>query len=325
MKRFLRDDVMEGGCGENLFASVMELLLTAAVSLAGVGEGLVHVRPELAPNRSPLSLGPGRVEFSAVALGYSFSGETRSVSAALRGMASDMLLYWGSGSPPCWRVMIALEEKQLSGYRSKLLSFDKKEHQSDEVKALNPRAQLPTFKHGEIVVNESYAACFYLEVKRQLLFMNSSFISSVFKSQGTRLLPEDPSELALVYQRVFESQNLQQKMYEVAFYDWVFPEGERHESAVKRKRESLIEELKLWEGYLEKTVRGSYLAGRSFSMADVVCFPVVAYFPRLHCPPERCPRLMEYYHMLKERASIKASWPPGWIENPVGPESLKNL
>nr|BAF47197.1 Rho-class glutathione S-transferase [Danio rerio] len=86
-------------------------------------------------------------------------------------MAQNMLLYWGTGSPPCWRLMIALEEKQLQGYKHKLLSFDKKEHQSPEVKALNPRAQLPTFKHGEIVVNESFAACLYLE--------------SVFKSQGT--------------------------------------------------------------------------------------------------------------------------------------------
>uniref|UniRef100_A0AAR2L7F8 GST N-terminal domain-containing protein n=1 Tax=Pygocentrus nattereri TaxID=42514 RepID=A0AAR2L7F8_PYGNA len=79
-------------------------------------------------------------------------------------MAEDILLYWGSGSPPCWRVMIALEEKNLHGYKSKLLSFDKKEHKGPEVLALNPRGQLPTLKHGDIVVNESIAACMYLEV-----------------------------------------------------------------------------------------------------------------------------------------------------------------
>uniref|UniRef100_A0A672MA42 Glutathione S-transferase rho n=1 Tax=Sinocyclocheilus grahami TaxID=75366 RepID=A0A672MA42_SINGR len=80
-------------------------------------------------------------------------------------MAQSMLLYWGSGSPPCWRVMLALEEKQLQGYKHKHLSFDKNEHKCAEVQALNPRAQLPTFKHGDIVVNESFAACLYLEVK----------------------------------------------------------------------------------------------------------------------------------------------------------------
>lgn len=53
-----------------------------------------------------------------------------------------MMLYWGSGSPPCWRVQIALEEKNLQGYHHKLLSFDKGEHKSEEVMKLNPRGQV---------------------------------------------------------------------------------------------------------------------------------------------------------------------------------------
>ncbi|XP_051949458.1 glutathione S-transferase A-like [Xyrauchen texanus] len=226
-------------------------------------------------------------------------------------MAKNIMLFWGSGSPPCWRLMIALEEKNLQGYNNKLLSFDKQEHKTKEVTDLNPRAQLPTFKHGNIIVNESFAACLYLE--------------SEFKSQGTRLIPDNPTEQALIYQRMFETNNLQEKMYDVAFYEMFVPEEERHESAVKRKKESLIAELKLWESYLEKMGKGSYLAGKIFTMADVVCFPVVAYFPRLGCPKERCPRLMEYYDMVKDRPSIKASWPPHWLENPKGPDTLKNL
>lgn len=57
-------------------------------------------------------------------------------------MATDIMLYWGSDSPPCWRVMIALEEKQLHGYNNKLLSFDKQEHKCAEVMKLNPRGQV---------------------------------------------------------------------------------------------------------------------------------------------------------------------------------------
>lgn len=53
-----------------------------------------------------------------------------------------MMLYWGSGSPPCWRVQIALEEKNLQGYQHKLLSFDKGEHKCEEVMKLNPRGQV---------------------------------------------------------------------------------------------------------------------------------------------------------------------------------------
>lgn len=57
-------------------------------------------------------------------------------------MAQDMTLLWGSGSPPCWRVMIALEEKEVKGYNQKLLSFEKMEHKSKEVMEMNPRGQV---------------------------------------------------------------------------------------------------------------------------------------------------------------------------------------
>lgn len=59
-------------------------------------------------------------------------------------MAENMTLLWGSGSPPCWRVQIALEEKQVKGYKQKLLSFEKMEHKSKEVMDMNPRGQVNT-------------------------------------------------------------------------------------------------------------------------------------------------------------------------------------
>jgi glutathione S-transferase len=36
-------------------------------------------------------------------------------------------------------------------------------HKSPEIQALNPRGQVPTFKDGDIVVNESLAILLYLE------------------------------------------------------------------------------------------------------------------------------------------------------------------
>lgn len=73
--------------------------------------------------------------------------------------------------------MIVLEEKGLP-YKEKLLEFSQSlsldrpivssicsigEHKSPEVMALNPRGQLPTFKDGESLVNESGAILMYLE------------------------------------------------------------------------------------------------------------------------------------------------------------------
>ncbi|CAN9503804.1 unnamed protein product [Ophioblennius macclurei] len=226
-------------------------------------------------------------------------------------MAESMTLLWGSGSPACWRVMIALEEKNLQGYNQKQFSFEKNEQKSEEVLALNPRGKFPTFKHGDNIVNESYGACFYLE--------------SQFKSQGTKLIPETPTEQALMYQRMFEGLTFYDKLNAVIYYEWFVPEGERHESAVKRNKETLITEIKLWEGYLSKLPPNSHLAGPSFSLADVTVFPTVAYLFRFGLSAERYPKLGEYYALLKERPSVKATWPPLWHENPQGQDTLKEL
>ncbi|XP_038142767.1 glutathione S-transferase A-like [Cyprinodon tularosa] len=226
-------------------------------------------------------------------------------------MARNMTLLWGSGSPPCWRVMIALEEKKLQGYNSRLLSFDKEEHKSTEVFNINPRGQVPSFKHGDIIVNESYAACFYLE--------------SQFKSQGTKLIPDSKEEQALMYQRMFEGLAFYDKLTAVIFYEYFVPEGERLDSALKRHKDALTMELKLWEGYLFNMGSGSNLAGKSFTLADVVVFPTIGTLFRFGLSEKRYPKLGEYYALLRERPSIKASWPPHWLENTKGLDTLKDV
>lgn len=60
----------------------------------------------------------------------------------LMSSVKSISLLWGAGSPPCWRVMIALQEKKLQGYKHKLLSFEKGEHKSQEVLEINPRGQV---------------------------------------------------------------------------------------------------------------------------------------------------------------------------------------
>ncbi|XP_043920580.1 glutathione S-transferase A-like [Protopterus annectens] len=226
-------------------------------------------------------------------------------------MASSIVLYWGSGSPPCWRVQVVLEEKKLQGYQSKLLSFEKGEHKSPEVLAINPRGQLPTFKHGDIVLNESFGACLYLE--------------DVFKSQGVQLMPDDPREKALVLQRMFESDNLTRKIGGIAHYNRDVPENERSDAGLQRLKDGLTTELKIWEGYAEKMGAESFVAGKNFTVADAVIFPVVAILFRLGVSQEKYPHLAAYYSLVKERPSIQATWPPHWKENPNTGDMLKNV
>ncbi|XP_019206143.1 glutathione S-transferase A [Oreochromis niloticus] len=224
-------------------------------------------------------------------------------------MAKDMTLWWGSGSLPCWRVMIALEEKKLQGYNQKLLSFEKGEHKSKEVMDVNPRGQLPAFKCGDKIINESYGACFFLECE--------------YKSQGTKLIPENSSEKALVLQRTFEGNTLHQKTVDVFRYNQRVPENERHESAFKRLKETLTGEVQMWEGYLQKTP-GGFLAGKNFSMADVIVYPSVARLFYMGLSDKRYPKLSEYHKNLKDRPSIKATWPPLYKDTP-GQDIFKDI
>jgi glutathione S-transferase len=73
-------------------------------------------------------------------------------------------VYWGSGSPYAWRVLLALEYKRLP-YVSHLLQFSKQEHKSPQMLALNPRGRVPVLKDGDYVCFESLAILYYLDLK----------------------------------------------------------------------------------------------------------------------------------------------------------------
>jgi glutathione S-transferase len=77
-------------------------------------------------------------------------------------MAID--LYWGSNSPYCWRVLLALEHKRLA-WRSHQLKFDQQEHKAPAMLAMNPRGQLPVLRDNDYVVFESVAVLYYLDRK----------------------------------------------------------------------------------------------------------------------------------------------------------------
>jgi glutathione S-transferase len=71
-------------------------------------------------------------------------------------------IFWGSGSGPSWRVLLTLAVKGVP-YESRLLSFSKGEHKSDEIVAMSPRGKVPVLRDGAFSLCESLAIMTYLD------------------------------------------------------------------------------------------------------------------------------------------------------------------
>ncbi|XP_045165511.2 glutathione S-transferase A-like [Mercenaria mercenaria] len=221
----------------------------------------------------------------------------------------NMFLWWGSGSAPCWRPMIVLAEKGLwENLPNKQISFSNKEHKGEEILKLNPRGQVPTFKDGNVVVNESGAVCMYLEEK--------------YSDDSNRLFPTKADERAEVYQRMFETTNVQSNISEkLVYYLFRTKKEDIDEKILKEKTDNAREELNRWN-----TILGDkdYLCGSKFTMADVFFYPILAFLVRCGTKLTNQPALKKYYDRVSERPSVQATWPPHWKES-EGQGQLKEL
>jgi glutathione S-transferase len=73
-------------------------------------------------------------------------------------------VFWSSGSPFSWRVLLALEAKRLP-YQSRLLEMSRREHKTPAYLAINPRGQVPALRDGDFAIYESIAILAYLDRK----------------------------------------------------------------------------------------------------------------------------------------------------------------
>lgn len=114
-------------------------------------------------------------------------------------------VYWGSGSPPAWRVLLTLETKKIH-YVSHLLQFSKEEHKTPEYLALNPRGKVPTIKDGDYALAESIAIMTYLDRKYPdppLFGRNAEDSGRVWKSISDSVYYLEPSGLRIVVPILF--------------------------------------------------------------------------------------------------------------------------
>jgi glutathione S-transferase len=216
-----------------------------------------------------------------------------------------LTLYWGSGSPFSWRVMLALQYKGLS-YDSQLLHFDKQEHQSPQMLKLNPRGRVPVLKDGDYVVFESVAILYYLEVKFP-------------KPPIFGLTPEEAGVIMRVICefQAYAEPSLQ-KIVDAVFADKVAEDID----ALTDAMHVVAREARTIEGRLSKE---QWIVGANYSATDMVIFPWIQLLRRAldkaaaaelgarFLPMERnYPALARWIELIESLPGYENTYPPHW-------------
>lgn len=190
-------------------------------------------------------------------------------------------------SPPSWMARIVLEEKRVD-YEIVSLAFDRDEHRTPHMLALNPRGTVPVLEHDGAVVHETYAILDYLD----------------FAFPERPLLPRAAAARASALTRYHEASAL--KAVGMGLFAATMRGAQAEELGPARER--FAEELTTWESYVGDS---EGLAG-DFSLADVVVLPYVATAAWLGLPlPER---LSGWLARLRERPSVRETWPRTWAD-----------
>jgi len=168
-------------------------------------------------------------------------------------MAID--LYWGSGSPYSWRVLLALEYKRLA-YTSHLLQFSKQEHKSPHILALNFRGKVPILKDGDYVVFESLAILYYLDLKYP----------------DPPIFGRSPEEAGVIMRVICEYESYAQPHLETLVRTFFGAEPAARAEELARAMHVVASEARSIEARL---ARSDWVVGESFSAADIVIFPAL--------------------------------------------------
>lgn len=164
-------------------------------------------------------------------------------------------LYWGSGSPFAWRVMLTLEIKKLP-YQSKLLQFSEGQHKTAEYLKLNPRGKVPTLKDGDFALYESLAIMVYLDRKYP----------------EPQLFGKSPEQTGLIWRTILECESYLMSANDKVVRPIFFGKGLDRVDEIAQAAQSIRDELKSLDGRLS---RDNWLVGEEISAADIAVFPAV--------------------------------------------------
>ena len=217
-------------------------------------------------------------------------------------------LYWGSGSPFSWRVLLALEHKRLA-FESQMLHFDKQEQQSPQMLKMNPRGRVPVLKDDDYVVFESVAVLYYLDQKYPQI----------------PIFGRSPEEAGVIMRVICEFQAYAepslQKIVAAVFSDQVSDDIEELTDAMH----IVGREARTIEGRLS---REQWIVGENYSALDMVIFPWIQLLRRAVNRPSAAelgarflpmethyPALARWIARIESLPGYERTYPPHWRES----------
>jgi glutathione S-transferase len=217
-------------------------------------------------------------------------------------------VFWGSGSPYSWRVLLALEYKRLP-YVSHLLQFSKQEHKSPQMLKMNFRGQVPVIKDGDYVCFESLAILYYLDLKYP----------------EPPIFGHNPEEAGTIMRVICEYQSYAEveinKIVHAIFDSGVEPRSEE----ITHAMHLVGGEARTIEARLAKS---DWVVGERFSAADMVIFPGIQLLLRALAKPAAAelrsrflpldvnyPSIARWIHRVEALPGYERTYPPHWRES----------
>ena len=219
-------------------------------------------------------------------------------------------IYWASGSPHSWRVLLAAEILGLP-YESTLIEFSKGQHRTPEYLALNPRGKVPVLRDDDVVLYESLPIIEYLDA-----------------THGGTLYGRTPLEAAATRRAVFEFEcYLRDPLGTVTRH--LLAAGGAPPSPRKPSPEQVATALEPTRNELATLSNlvgeRSWLAGDRISAADIAIFPFVRLLLRAGSKAEprarelglfpfadRLPGLARWVARIEALPAYDRTYPPHW-------------
>jgi glutathione S-transferase len=219
-------------------------------------------------------------------------------------------IFWGSGSPFSWRVLLGAEIKRLA-YESRLLEFSKGQMKAPEFLQMNPRGKVPVIRDDGFVLFESLPILEYLEDKWP----------------EVPLFGKDRHEAAFIRRRIAEFESyLREPLFNLTLELLrAAGAGLPGRAMTPRELDETAEAARHELRILERVLEGTWLVGGRPSAADVAIYPFVVTFHRaatkaetqarkigLHPFGEVFPSVRRWMGLVETLPAYERTYPPHW-------------